>query len=251
MGTEHPTFPNPTIQEALCEIHFRLPDGVEWKPSLFGDFYRYIQSEFPELEPVTQVGVQLQMGPSAISHALLPLQQRMRYKHKSRNLLLQLSADILTVNVLPQYPGWTQMSKDVLNTWNHVREVIKPASIVRIGLRYINRIGRTHPAERAGDWLTSSDYIPKSALESLPGFLSRLQIRKDKRNRLIVTLGDKPGTGDSASEIVLDIDCILEADIRIEDEAILDEINSLHQTAWDIFSSSMTPRLGQSLRGGN
>lgn len=35
----HPTYPNPTIVEALCEIHFRFPEGTEWKPTLVGEFF--------------------------------------------------------------------------------------------------------------------------------------------------------------------------------------------------------------------
>ena len=60
MTSEHPTYPNPTIQEAVCEIHFRLPDGVEWKPALLGELFKHIQPDFPELEPVTQIGIQFQ-----------------------------------------------------------------------------------------------------------------------------------------------------------------------------------------------
>jgi len=250
MNGEHPTFPNPTIQEALCEIHFRLPAGVEWRSSLLGELFKRIQSEFPEIEPVTQMGIQLQVGPSTGGPTLLPPQQRMLYKHASRNLLLQLSADTLTVNVLPMYPGWTQMSKDVLNAWNQAREVIKPAGITRIGLRYINRIERTRPDESAGDWLASSDYIPKFALSSLPGFLSRLQARPDPQSRSIVTLGDTTGPNQSISSIVFDIDCITEKEIAIDDGAIVAEINILHQAVWGVFSASMTSRLEQLLQGG-
>ena len=251
MGNGHPTFPNPTIQEALCEIHFQLPYGVAWKPSLFGELFKNIQDEFPDLEPVTEIGIRLHVGGEKLAQAFLPAQQRMRYKHASRKLLLQLSENVLTTNILPKYPGWIQMSQDILNAWKHTRKVIKPAAITRIGLRYINRIERSKPDEFPREWLAPSDYIPKAVLTSLPGFLSRLEMRTDPHKRTIVTLGETPISGDGANAIVLDIDCIVEKEMGIEDKAIIDEITLLHDAAWSIFSASMTPRLEQLLlRGG-
>lgn len=250
MNSKHPTFPNPIIQEAICEIHFRLPDSVVWDSSLFGELFKHIQSEFPVFEPVTQVGIQFQIGPGGMGQAFLPPQQRMRYKHASRNLLLQLSSNTLTVNVLPKYPGWKMLSKDILNSWRQTRKAIKLESITRIGLRYINLIKRVHANEPPGDWLTPSDFIPMSVLSSLPGFLSRLETRTDVHNRAIVTLGEMTMSADqSHNPIVLDIDCIVEKEIELHNDAITDELERLHDVVWNIFSASMTPRLKQLLQG--
>lgn len=251
MSTSHPTFPNPTIQEALCEIYFCLPKGIEWKPSLLGDFFKHVQVDFPTMEPVTHIGVELQVGPGRASQALLPPRHRMRYKHASRNLMLQLSQDILTVNILHKYPGWEQMCRDVLDAWQQVKAVIKPAEITRIGLRYINLIKRSQPDELPGDWLAPSGYIPKSVLSSLPGFLSRLETRTDPHNRLVVTLGEASASLEqSPGAIVFDIDCISEKSMGIDDNSITAEITRLHDIAWTIFTSSRTSRLDRLLQGG-
>lgn len=252
MNNKHPTFPNPIIHEAICEIHFRLPDGVDWKTSLLGELYKHIQTDFPELEPVAQVGIQLQIGAGEVGQAVLPSQQRMRYRHASRNLLLQLSENILSVNVLPRYPGWAQMLQDILDAWGQVREVINPAIITQIGLRYINRILKAHSDETAGDWLAPSTYIPESVLSSLSGFLSRLEVRTAPQNRLIVTLGDKTRSsiGLDLSAIVLDIDCIVEKEIGIGDDALVNEATALHDVAWQTFAASITPRLENLLQDG-
>lgn len=250
MNSKHPTYPNPAIQEVVCEIHFRLPDGVDWRPALLGELFKHIQSEFPDLEPVTQIGIRSRIGPDGMAQAFLPPQQIMRYKHASRNLLRQLSKNIITVNVLPKYPGWMQMSRDILDAWTQTREVIKPAGVTRIGLRYINRIERDYPDAPPGNWLAPSRYIPESVLLSLPGFLSRLETRTSQHNRLIVTLGDQTDSSDQEnSPIVLDIDCIIEKEIGIDNDAIVEEIELLHGNAWDIFSASMTPRLKRQLKG--
>jgi len=249
MSNDHPTYPNPIIQEAVCEIHFRLPDDVEWKPVLLGEFFKHIQNDFPELEPVTQIGVQIQVGSGGVGQLLRPPQELMRYKHASRNLQLQLSNNILTVNVLPEYEGWTKMSEDILYAWTAVQAVIKPAGITRIGLRYIDRIERTYSDEQPGEWLKSNIYIPESILSSLPSFLLRLETRIDSHNKLIVTLGDPPDEQGQRNAIILDIDCIIEREIGIDSDTIARETTELHKLVWTVFSSSMTPRLARRLKG--
>ena len=250
MNEAHPTFPNPTIQEALCEIHFRPPDERYRKGSLQGEFFKHIQPDFPELEPVARVPVQIQMGPSGVEQRFLPAQQRIRYKHATRNLLLQLSESVLTINELPKYPGRDKMSEDVLYAWQKLREVIEPENIGRIGLRYINRIERTHPEERAGDWLKPSVSLAEYALSSVSGFLYRLQSLPDPNNRLIVTLGEATEVSERSNKpIMLDIDRIVERTIDIHNDAIISEIIRLHDSVWDVFKASMTLRLERLLKG--
>lgn len=250
MAEKHPTFPNPTIREALCEIHFRLREGAPWQDSLFVKMFIKVQEKFPDMELVTQPALQLQAGPDGVK--LLSPQRRMRFKQVSRNVLLQLSENIFTVNVLPKYPGWAQTECEILDGWTQAREVLQPASIARIGLRYINDIERKTSDERPGDWLAPSDYISKAVLDSLPGFLSRSETRMDAENRVVVTVGEAASDPDrNVSGLVFDIDCIVEKEITPEDDAVRQELAKLHETAWDIFSASMTPSLESVLAGDN
>ena len=125
----HPRYANPTIGEALCELHFALPDDVPWKASLAGELFKQIQNDFPEMEPGLEIGLQFELSPQRIGHSVLPPRQRMRFKHKERPLLLQLGPNVFTVNVLPVYPGWVKMRADVLEAWRQASHVLKPAKL--------------------------------------------------------------------------------------------------------------------------
>jgi uncharacterized protein (TIGR04255 family) len=246
----HPSYPHPTIQEALCEIHFGLPEGVRWDAAAFSDLFRRIECEFPVLEPAYQLGFRLQVGANVVDQAFVPPQQRMRYKHRSRNLLLQLSDGVFTVNELPTYPGWEQVSADIVGAWAEAREVTRATSISRIGLRYINSIEREHPEELPSEWLAASEYIPAAVLRSLPGFLLRLQTHTDPQSRRIVTVGESAGAPGGSQAIVFDIDCIAEGELDSGDRTVREMISHLHDAVWEIFSASITPRLEAQLRGG-
>ncbi len=162
----HRTYANPTIGEALCELHFALPADVSWKASLAGDLFEQIQNEFPEIEPGMEIGLQFDLSPQRIGHAMLPPRQRMRFKHKERPLLLQLGPNVFTVNVLPVYPGWDQMRADVVEWRHQASQVLKPAKLTRIGLRYINRVEPTSMNGTPGDWFKVSDFVPAGVDET-------------------------------------------------------------------------------------
>jgi len=242
--SRHPSYANPIIKEALCEIHFTLPEGVSWEPANFGKFYKHIQSDFPEMEPVSDSAVRLHLQPDRVE--LLPGQSRMRYRHASRNILLQLAADMMTVNVLPKYEGWEKMKQDIYQSWKWIEEVLHPQGITRVGLRYINHVPKSAPSEKPNEWFSPNDYIAPAALNSLPGVFTRTEIRTDTNHRAILTLGELPR--ENPAYFILDIDCI--AEDKIPSLNLENIIDPLHDNVWAVFESFMTPRLESYLKGG-
>ena len=249
MPDKHPSFQNPQIQEAICEIRFQMPDNKKWQPEFFGEYFNSIQQDFPYQEPFVQFGIRMQAEQKGVEQTFLPAQQWVRYKHKSVPLILQLTENILTINVLPDYPGWEIMSKFILDYWKKFYYVINPEQIIRIGLRYINRIERKKADELPEIWLKTSDYIPKAVLSSRAEFISHLDFYKDK-NRIKVTLAEINNEILNKKDIMFDIDCIAQKTIKIDDEKdIVNEINILHDMAWEVFSASLTTRLRNILEG--
>lgn len=241
---KHPSYPNPTIREAVAGIHFQLPESAAWKPSSFIDFYRHIQGDFPTFEPVPVMGIEMMVGPGSVNQALLPQRPMMRYRHRDRSILLQLAANLLTVNVLPKYEGWARMLTDVEAGWAAVKNIIKPAKVTRLSLRYINYIERNGPKEEPGQWIVHSDYVSNSVLESKSGFFYRSQVRPEDSVSFTTTLADTP----DGKNIVLDIESV--SDKEVGSDAILKrEMIALHELVWRVFSASMSPRLRKRLEG--
>lgn len=230
MATEHPAFPNPTITEALCEIHFELPEGFTWSPAAFGQYFAAIQSEFPVLEPVP--------GP----------QIRMRYRHASRPLLLQLSENMFTVNVLPKYTGWQQMMADIAAYWSTLRGVIGPTEITRVGLRYINFVPIGSGEEQLSSWFAPNRYVAEAALQSRPSS-SKVDVHIRDLTRVLVTLGEVIHTEDeSVHSFVLDIDAITSASAQGPEIDLLDTVKDLHDNVvWEVFNNFRSPRLTELL----
>lgn len=244
MVIDHPTYPNPTISEALCEIHYKLLPENPWKPSLPGKLFMNIQGDFPEMEPGIDMGIEVGVGPEGITQKLVHQGQRTIFRHKTQRLLLQLSQNIFTVNVLSRYEGWQKMKKDILAAWGKACKILQPVAVTRLGLRYINTIPLESAAESADKWLLPGEYIAPSVLKSKPAFLSRNELRLNADNRLKVTLG----TGKISQQmphgfLVFDIDRISEKEIGINAEALEEGVQELHNHIWAIFKNSMTSDL--------
>jgi uncharacterized protein (TIGR04255 family) len=246
--SNHPSFPNPTICEAVCEINFKVISDAEWQNKIFGDLFKEICNDFPIQEPLIQTNIYLQKDKEGLLQ-ILPPQQWVRYKNNKNNLILQLTKNILTINLLPKYPGWEQMKEYILNYSIKVSKIIQSEAITQIGLRYINSIERNNPEETPGTWFNNNDYIPNSVLTSLPGFLYRNEFLINNNHRVVITVAEKDNN--EKKDIILDIDCISNKQIEIKKKLIDKEIETLHQKAIDIFFSFRSPNIDKLLNKEN
>jgi len=245
--TPHDPYPRPTVAEALCELHFTLPEGREWNQGWFGDLFKRVENEFPHMEPQQGVEIGAIVGPDALIPHVRQLGLRMTYKHGQRPHLVQLAPNLLTVNELSTYPGWDTFVTDIHAAWDHVREVVEPATLSRVGLRYINRIPRDDPQEPVAEWLAESGYYPDRVREQHSRFYSRIEIALEEGLRLIVIVAE--GKEEDGRPILLDIDTILEATLSTEWSAVEPEIDRLHEHIWDVFHTARTPWLERLLQG--
>jgi uncharacterized protein (TIGR04255 family) len=248
--TTHPSYPNPIIVEAVCEVQFELSKENPWKASLFGDFYKNVQGEFPEMEPLQGVGVQLELGPQGLGQKLLPQRQRMRFKHAERPLLLQLDETSLIVNVLAPYPGWDKVVHDIMDAWRHTTQVLLPSAVTQVGLRYINRIELSSSKDRPKEWIRPNDYVATGVLDSRPGFLSRAEAHTTEYDTTTVTLGYQPSDDSNGyGAIIFDIDRITQRGLSVKEDDLEREVNRLHEDVWLVFTSAKSEKLEAHLQG--
>lgn len=245
--TAHPTYPNPTIQETLCEIQFRLQEDVTWNPSWYGDFYRQVENRFPIILPVSTPHFRFDIDQVAMPTLVIP--QVMRYQSNAENVLLQLSENRIIVNVLPDYPGWAHVSELIKYSWEQVCKVMDPAVVIRVALRYINRIDRRTVDETLGDWLVANDYIPVSVLTSYPGFISRVTAQLNPEDKINVIVSDREILSSDPGSFLLDIEHSTQHEMTVDTNLLLQEATRLHAKIWEVFRSAKGERLEQLLQG--
>jgi len=246
---DHPSFPNPTIQEAVCEIIFR-PEGGVWNPLIFGRFFEMVKADFPYIETVPIPFFQINPLGLAGPMQLASTQPHMiRYRHVSRPVLLQLTENRIVVICVGNYPGWNQMCSDIEHAWDKFTAVAQPEAITRTGIRYINRIERRTASETLGDWLVPTDYVPQAVLASLPGFILQIQAKTDEISRTSVTVGENESEPGALAAFIFDIDRISERQISPDTSALIAEAERLHADVWRVFAAATGPKLRKLLEG--
>jgi uncharacterized protein (TIGR04255 family) len=238
----HPTFPNPTIVEAVCEIRFVQGEAKPWNPNIVGQFFLKVNNDFPNMEPLQTMGVELQVGPTGFGHKIVPTAMKTRFRNSDGSKLISLGEGAVGANILRPYSGWDSMKSHMRFTWNTVRDLVEPKAITRVGLRYINAIPLSDIDEPVSAWLTDNDYLPKSVVRSYRGILFRSDFQVDAKNRMIVQLADaSPDDRFQKGSIVFDIDRIVEAeDSDTGVSHALDLAEQLHDDVWSVFSSSLS-----------
>lgn len=241
MSGKIPTFNNPTIAEALCEMHFQTADGTGLSNGSFDRVADALRSDYPQHKDQETQDYEAVVGPQgvAVKPVGSPSKKRV-FKHKEREHLVQVGSNILTVNELSNYPGWKVFEPDILSSLESMAKAEGIKSLSRIGIRYINKIPRGNE-EPVGNWLKDNNYYPTGILSCVHKFASRFEFRHDDEVRAVVTVaegidqkGDLP--------ILFDIDCIIESEIPIDNGSVSKAINKLHDLSWGVFGNSLTDR---------
>jgi uncharacterized protein (TIGR04255 family) len=244
----HPPYKNPSIQEALCEVRFAMPNPSRWSPSKPSALNEKLRPEYPDFETLTEHGFEMMVGPEGMLPRSLTPRLKLRFANRTRPVRLQFGEDTFVINILPPYPGWADFKAEFLRLWPSVTEVMQPTWIKRIGMRYINRVPRESADERPSHWLQSCANIPDAILNSRPPFLFRLEVTKEKDERLSLTLlHDKSRSEEAFGSLIFDIDRITES--RVDDDQIATTVERLHDEIWEVFKSGKNDKYTKLLEG--
>jgi len=231
---EHPAYPNPTIAEAVCEVHFTLAPDAAWSPSNPGQFWKEIASDYPDIEPIIEAGIGFKLNEHGGIEQILTERKRYRFTNPSKTMMIHIAENIFTLNVLPPWPGSDAMRDQLIKRWSIVRRLFNPQNITRVGVRYINKMPRLASDELASYWLRDTDFIAKAPLNSEPPFLSRVEARINDKDRAVVNVGILKNNS-PYGVVLFDIDCIRQYDTSTDDEALASCSYDLGEIAWQIF----------------
>lgn len=248
MKEGHPTYPQPTIQEALCEIRFEELDS-KVEGDFFTKMFDDVREEFPSIEPIHQHQVDIKLSSQGMTQSIRPSEQRFKCTSEDGIRLIQFSPKTFIVNFLDKYPGWDSFEEVIVNNWEKMVNHINPLTVCRVGLRYINKLPAISIDEKLGKYLKNSEFVPTALIESEEKGFMRLETipQKGKVSVTSVGLNEKESSGTSRV-YMFDIDCIHEGELSSSKNSIEEIVNELHGHVWDIFDASMSEDLEKYLK---
>ena len=250
MAAPHPTYPNPTIIQVTCEIAF-TPQTEDRLSA--GSLYPIFASEFPEISPIGMGTLQFILGPQpfAPEPAVQPQNATaFRFSTSSGLRFVQVSKAGFVYQTNEPYTGWANFSATLLELWEKSSAAIRPGPVVKVGLRYVNRIPKSDVHPSAGDWLRVTSDVPEAILTSKEHFLGRIESSPAPAHlRLVTVLNAMPTPDCPAGAVVFDIDRVSTEQFETSTAAISEKLDILHEDVWNAFNSAATDLLKTYLSG--
>jgi uncharacterized protein (TIGR04255 family) len=152
------------------------------------------------------------------------------------------------------YTTWTHFNERLSELVAAVQEVVAPALLQRVGLRYIDKI-RIQEAARPEEW---TDWVDSSllTLASMSEFRSAVIASQTITQldlgdaQIIFRTSCAPDPGSAAGySMVFDTDCFDSRGRGFNAEEIDTTVNTLHRRSLQIFQGVLTPKMNAVLKG--
>jgi uncharacterized protein (TIGR04255 family) len=244
MSKRETNYPNPPIQEAICEIHFELSEPLTLqriealKPVWLAGY--------PDQKIVQERRVDFHLSPEGLETKEGNLGHRLICKSADGKRLVQLSGLFIAVNQLSPYPGWEELFRDtILERFEDLQRAVGPITFKRVGLRYINRIDVPQVPLVWSEW-----FKLKLPAPSLPGFKQlefQMQFHQElsERRRFIINLATLPPRDGKFSPVMLDLDLIWEGASKEPRELshVLEHVHGPHRLVFEAYLSNKVRKL--------
>jgi uncharacterized protein (TIGR04255 family) len=190
MNASAPRLRNPPIVEAVFDVDCDLPPGFNLAameaPSRerFGDRYPKVRTQFLQEHRIeTKVGE----PPSSSSRLAV---QALQFLHEDEKQLVQVRAQGFSFNRLAPYSSLDDYLPEIERTWHLYVDLVTPAKIRIVRLRYINRILLPLAANSVDldEFLKIGPRVPDDRLR-LSGFLNQqVAVEKDTGHQVNLVL---------------------------------------------------------------
>ena len=220
------------LVEALCEFGFA--PGAEWAPSVDVGLEDAFKSPYPQKKALTTIHTQVSVNEQGVQQGVLQ-GQRIQFIRDDGSAMVQIAPNTLTINQLTPYNGWDSFRPTILQGLKKYRRVTAPSGILRVHLRYINRIELQGNMVELDDWFEFSFRQP--AMQELPGaaqYLVGARYPYDQHSLLKVELSSAPGGEDFVASVLdLEYTVVGENVLKFEGvEAWLDVAHTRIEAAW-------------------
>jgi uncharacterized protein (TIGR04255 family) len=227
------------ITEALIDLRVDpLPDE---QLARFAALPESLRAEYPSSLPRMEVSTHVSAGPQ-LSTSAKQRRTGTLFVGRDERQIAQFRLDGFTFNRLAPYTDWESVRDAARRLWDSYRLAAPDARVIRVAVRYINRLVIPLPVADLGDYLHIRPELQES-LGAMNSFFVHLELeQQDIRAVLLVNEALAEPPADERLAIVFDIDISRSAELPTVDEEIWAVLGELHQRADRVFDESLTPR---------
>jgi len=246
---QHRRYRNPPIEEALCEFRFR--PGREWDLTVpgklqaaLGDAYSGRSRE----QKAVKVGLGVRDGQPSDFQYREGL-ARVQLATADGQRLVGVGKDVLSIHMLRPYQrrgattgGWDEFKPRIAKALSAYWRVAEPEGVIRVGVRYINKLMTRHGEDRPEEYFACS--IPRNDVlpEKVRAFACRIEYPYADGVRLILIQGLPASSTADSPGFLLDLDVIREDDTPLNQQQALEVAADLRGRERQVFESVITEK---------
>ncbi len=191
------------ITEAILDLRVTLPQG--FSIDTLEEIHNQVRESYPQKVPILAGSIEYQIDQNIVNTSRN--HYGFQFKNENSPYIFQAALGGFTCNHLAPYSSWEQFRSEAKNLWEIYKDVCKPTSVTRVGLRYINRIEIPQLAIDFKDYLRVSPEIASDLPQGLSSFYMQLQIPQESL-QCMLTINEAfiPPTTPTIIPVILDID---------------------------------------------
>ncbi len=200
------------------------------------------QPTYPNKKNIIATTGQIQLG-ERFSTSTTSQQLGYLFSSTDQKLIVQARLDGFALSRLAPYENWQCFRDEARRFWNAYRQIVRPEKLLRLGVRYVNRLDLPLPFKDFKEYLTTIPEVSPGLPQGLAGFFMQLNIPElDSKRTLVLTeaLVEPPKPG--VVSVVLDIDLARTDDLPKDEEAIWGILDELRVRTNEAFEACITDR---------
>jgi len=228
---------NPPIEEALCEFVFANPSQSRMIDlALPGKLQSHekIKDIYSGAVKTPHVPMFI-AGDNGAGFALQPSPLRIQIPNKEGTKVLSLGVSSLSVSSLRPYEGWGKFKPSIEQALSAYYDLTGFLPVVRIGVRYVNRIVIGGPVSDLSLYLSDVKTRNDSLDARLTHFNRRNEYLFDNGMKVVITQATLTPSNPEHTELFLDIDAIWDAAPLTNFDSVISKANELHSLEGKVF----------------
>lgn len=238
----YPHLTKAPIVEGL--IDFRLRPQTSVTTDQLAALDALIQEKYPTRKNIRAVKAALNLGSEEHNNQISDELIGYRYESADPHYVLQVKSDGFTLSRLAPYSKWADLISEAHYLWDCYTKIIGSSTILRIAVRYINKIELPGPNVDFDEYLTAGPRVPEPLPQGLLEFMTRNIIPFDEEKALmILTQALEPLQPNTLTmPIIVDIDVFSEGSFKSDSEEIWDVLDKLRKLKNRAFFGSITQK---------
>ncbi len=234
------------ITEALIDL--RVANAHILSPEQFRKELSIIATDYPTQREIVDFASEVSIG-ETVGAITRQTPFGLLWASADGKQVFQARQNGITFSKLAPYGQWSTFRDETRRLWNLYREITAPQQLLRIAVRYINRLDLPLPFVDLKEYLRTSPEISPALTQELSGYFMQLQLpQPDLKALLVLNQATVPSPSPDQASVLLDIELSRETELVNDEEFLWNYLEQLRFRKNQIFDGCLTEKMKEMIQ---